>query len=151
PARHDNKFDVQKGLESGLRLALQWLRIQTTTGSPKLLPALRNYLLLTLLRRQTANEHHQGRGIIWSELLSECRHFTFNAVQNGRLHSFVGLFHLVEIWPLVSGCINAVAVRTITAEHLRSGRAFRIFGRPALPSQFAGGYGNIRLTDARRS
>src|SRR3981189_895679 len=81
---------------------------------------------------QTANKRHQRSCIIFSEFLSECRHFAFNAVQNSRLNSFVGLFHLVEIWPFVSGCINTVAVRTIKGEQLRSGRGFRIFGRTAL-------------------
>ena len=111
----------------------------------------KSFLSGCLLPGQTANKHHQRSCVIFSELLSECRHFAFNAVQNSRLNSFVGLFHLVEIWPFVSGCINAVAVRTIKGEQLCSGRDLRIFGRTALRSRFTGGHGNIGLNDARRS
>jgi hypothetical protein len=67
-----------------------------------------------------------------------------------RLNPFVGFCHLVEIWPFVSSCINAVTMRTIKGEQLCPCRDLRIFERGALRERFTGGHGCAGLNDARR-
>ena len=107
--------------------------------------------MLTLPSRQTTNKHHQRSGIIFGEFFSECWHFTFYPIQDGRFNSFVGLGYFMEVWPLVSSCINPVAVRAIKREQLGAGHGFRVLGPAALRSRAAGGQGDIGLNKARRS
>ena len=109
------------------------------------------YEATALPSRQTVNKDYQSSRVVLGEFFSECRHFTFNSVQDHRLDAFVGLCHLVEIWPFVSSCINAVTMRTIKGEQLCSCRDLRIFDRGALRGRFGGGYGSVGLNDARRS
>jgi hypothetical protein len=122
-----------------------------TQRQPVRLLSFRTLLLLTLLAGQTANENHQRRRVVFSKLLSECRHFTFDPAQDGGLNSFVGLRHLVEIWPFVSSGINAVAMRTIKGKQLCASHDFRIFARAALCSWSSRGHRNVGLNNARRS
>jgi hypothetical protein len=107
-------------------------------------------MLPTLLRRQTANKHHQGSRIIFSEFLSKCWHFTFNSLQNRGLNPFVGLCDFVEIWPFVSGCVNAVAMRTVKRKQLCSCCYLRVFYRAVLRGRLTRGRGSVGLNNARR-